>query len=246
MSELSAWVVAPQDAAGGQLDDEEPFPPGVAARPGAARVVVSPADEPDPLLRAADLHAAHHHLAPRVAEIGGLARRRRDAPLVDGGGRVRDVQSMVAAVVGIAGRVHVAEAAVAGARRAPEGPRCTLSLGEHQQGLPVGGALGRPVPASQPHVGDTDGSVDIVLVGQARGMRGVGDVLELAQEVRRDEAPELGPVAGTEGMDLAVIGARQDDSLAVGCRTSVAGCGRLQRRWPRPGYPCNTSRAWPP
>jgi len=41
--------------------------------------------------------------------------------------------------------------------------------GEDQQGLPVRGALGRTVAGSQPHVGDTDGAVDVVLVGQAVG-----------------------------------------------------------------------------
>ena len=211
--------IAPEDASVGKVDDEEALPPLVAVRCCAGGKVVPAPHEADPLLAAVDLHPAHVDLAPGLAQVGRLGRSRVDPPSVGGrGGGVRDVQGVVAAVVGVGRRVAAVEAGGAGGRGAPEVAHGAASFAEDQKRPPVREELCRGDArraCRQPHVGHRDGAVDKVLVGKPRRVRLVGDVLELVQEVRRDEAPGLAPVDGLEGVKLAVVGPGHDDPLAV-------------------------------
>ena len=218
---------------------QSPYPIAVGRADRQVGEVVPRAHEADPLLVAVDLHPVDVHLAPGVSQVGGLGRRGRDLPLVDGTCRVRDVEGPDSrSSTGTIRRVVVVdEIRVAGRRRAPEVARGAAPLAEDQQGLPVACRLCRAVARAQPHVGHTDGAVDEVLVRKPRRVRLVGDVLELGAQIRRDEAPDLGPVRRPEGVELAVVGPGDNGPLAVGRRAERCWCGARRRRWRRRGCP---------
>ncbi len=186
------------------------------------------ADEAEPSLIAVDPHPARQHPAPWGAHVGGLRGGKAQPPFERGGQAARQVQGVIAAVVGIAGRVHRAETGVAVLGGAPEvgvgaGGRAP-SLPEDQQGVPVGGGFREPVAGGRrdPDIGHRDRSVDKIGMVERGRMGGVGDQPQTRQQIRRDEAPCLRAVGCLEGVKLAVVGAYGDDPQAVGGRPRVA------------------------